>query len=90
MEQKKCVDDYTIKEMYENFSIFEEKYSNIINDTYSFRGIAGDNFYSKLKFVKFLKEYKKIGLGYFGIEFLVRRVYYILRQKLLSKLNGLK
>jgi len=38
----------------------------------------------------FLKEYKKIGLGYFGIEFLVRRVYYILRQKLLSKLNGLK
>lgn len=57
MEEKRFLDDYSIKEIYINFPYFEEKFNNILN-TQSFRVFKGNNFYSKLKFVKALKEYK--------------------------------
>jgi len=43
--------------------------------------------YLKAEGVKgFLREYKKIGMGYYGIEFLIRRFYYILKQRIQSKI----
>ena len=57
---KKILNDYTIKEIYMNFPLFEEKFSSVINaQEFSVLSDSTDNeFYSKLKFVKALNEYK--------------------------------
>ena len=40
----------------------------------------------KHEYKKAANEYFEIGMGYFGFEFLVRRFYYIIKQKLQSKI----
>lgn len=54
---KKYLEDYTIKEIYMNFPFFEEKFSSIIN-AQELRVFYKNDFYSKLKFVKALNEYR--------------------------------
>ena len=54
---KKYLEDYTIKEIYINFPFFEEKFSSIIN-AQELRVFYKNDFYSKLKFVKALNEYR--------------------------------
>lgn len=58
MQENKSVREYTIKEIYENYNVLEERYYNILNVVDSFAIVASNDFYSKLKFVKYLKEYK--------------------------------
>ena len=57
--EEKNLEDYTLREIYMNFPTFEEKYDGIINHTYTLHGAEENDFYSKLKFIKLLNQYKK-------------------------------
>ena len=59
MKEKIFLEDYNIKEIYNNYDIFKEKYPSLTNVLYfSFNNLYKNNLYSKIKFVKILKEYK--------------------------------
>ena len=76
----------------ENYLTKMEQQLNSLKPVLRKRVIAENRYDIAMQYLKaegfkgFMREYKEIGMGYFGLEFLIRRFYYIINQRIRSKL----
>ena len=83
-----------VKEFREKYLAKVEPQIQMLSRTRQKRVLAENRYDVVMQYLKaeglkgFWREYRKVGMGYFGLEFLVRRFYYIFRQKLQSRMGG--
>lgn len=80
------------KKFRENYLNKMEPQLNSLKPVFRKRVIAENRYDVAMQYLKaeglkgFMREYRDIGMGYFGFEFLLRRFYYIIKQRIGSKL----